>query len=153
MLAYSVFSQFLPVQSNHSILVGVSDNCWNSKVSRASHQAFAVALCIFGRDYVSCWIPLRVISPSQPLPIALKVLPSLSLSRAYLPVQVLSLPNVMDTLFVGALTCLPISSPIFSPPGPVVDISGNQLMLLGMLSLKFHCFGKVSSSRNASIAR
>ena len=46
----------------------------------------------------------------------------------------------MDTLIAGALTPLSISTLIYSPL--VVDIARNRLMLLSVLLLKLHHFGK-----------
>ena len=61
---------------------------------------------------------------------------------------ILYLPSIMDAPIASAPTRLPISAP---PSGPVVDISGNQLTLLSVLPLKFHCFGKVLLSRKVFI--
>ena len=51
-----------PLPSNH---LGILTPCWNLKISLGSHQVSPVTLGIFGRDYISCWIPLIYIDPAN----------------------------------------------------------------------------------------
>lgn len=78
---------------------------------------------------------LSEISPSQLLSIPLRFMSLLSLSRTYF--LVLHLASIMGTLIFSALTPLSISAWMYT--------AGNQLILLSILSLMFHCFGKIYS--------